>query len=312
MDDFINQDLMQGQDVLMLDLDRCTRCDECVKACVATHTDGITRLMRDGLRFQNYLVTTSCRACLDPLCMTHCPVGSIRRKGSTLDIVIEDWCTGCNACANDCPYGAINIVDMTQKLGHVTAANGSKPKPKAVVCDLCKEYPEPNCVRACPQDAAIRVQPNFFFARDLAGVQLAAMPKPKAAAAVVPDVLNETRIFTGMDLLSLTPRLKVVDATSGASDPLPAGHSRTFVLRIDGTTSFGRSVENNWVPDNTSVSGKHAVIECRNSRFVLRNLSQTNGTYVNNDLADPEVELHPGDLIEMGVIKFKFLVGRQQ
>src|SRR4026208_1998343 len=105
---------MQGQTLLLLDLNKCTRCDECVKACIATHDDGVTRLIRDGLRFEHYLVATSCRACPDPprpapraraclapLCMPRCPVGSIRRK-DTLDIVIEDWCIGCGNCATDC------------------------------------------------------------------------------------------------------------------------------------------------------------------------------------------------------------------
>ena len=150
---FLEQELMQGQNLLLLDLDKCTRCDECVKACVATHHDGVTRLVRDGLRFENFLVATSCRACMDPLCMTRCPVGSIRRKDS-LDIVIEDWCIGCGNCAIDCPYGNINVVQVTETNRKQKA---EAARPKAVVCDLCAEFPEPNCVRACPHDAAIRV-----------------------------------------------------------------------------------------------------------------------------------------------------------
>ena len=59
-----------------------------VRACAEAH-DGVTRLIRDGLRFDKYLVTTSCRSCRDPLCMIGCPVGSIRRK-NTLEIIIED------------------------------------------------------------------------------------------------------------------------------------------------------------------------------------------------------------------------------
>ncbi len=124
---FLEQELMQGQNLLLLDLDKCTRCDECVKACVATHDDGVTRLVRDGLRFENYLVATSCRACMDPLCMTRCPVGSIRRK-ATLDIVIEDWCIGCGNCATDCPYGNINVVQVQdprpQAEGRAAAESG--------------------------------------------------------------------------------------------------------------------------------------------------------------------------------------------
>ena len=143
MHDFLKQELVQGQNLLLLDLEKCTRCDECTKACAATHEDNVTRLIREGLRFDKYLVPTSCRACMDPLCMMRCPVGSIRRK-ETLDIVIEDWCIGCGNCAVDCPYGNINIVDLT-------AGNRQKAerRPKAVVCDLCVEYSEPNCVRAC-------------------------------------------------------------------------------------------------------------------------------------------------------------------
>ena len=45
--------------------------------------------MREGLRFDKYLVATSCRQCRDPLCMVGCPVGSIRRRNS-LEIIIEE------------------------------------------------------------------------------------------------------------------------------------------------------------------------------------------------------------------------------
>ena len=107
LDDFLNQGLMEAQSLLVLDLEKCTRCDECVKACADAH-DGVTRLVREGLRFDKYLVATSCRSCRDPLCMVGCPVGSIRRRGS-LEIIIEDWCIGCGLCARNCPYGNINM-----------------------------------------------------------------------------------------------------------------------------------------------------------------------------------------------------------
>ena len=79
----------------------------CVRACADAH-DGVTRLIREGLRFDKYLVATSCRQCRDPLCMVGCPVGSIRRRNS-LEVIIEDWCIGCGLCAKNCPYGNINM-----------------------------------------------------------------------------------------------------------------------------------------------------------------------------------------------------------
>ena len=103
--------LIQGQRLMLIDLDRCTRCDECVQACVNTHTDGRSRLFLDGPRFDKYLVPATCRSCLDPVCLIGCPVGSIHR-GNNGQIEIEDWCIGCGLCANNCPYGSIQMHDI--------------------------------------------------------------------------------------------------------------------------------------------------------------------------------------------------------
>jgi Fe-S-cluster-containing hydrogenase component 2 len=164
LDDFLTQGLMEAQSLLLLDLTSCTRCDACVRACADAH-DGVTRLVREGLRFDHYLVATSCRQCLDPLCMVGCPVGSIRRRNS-LEVIIEDWCIGCGLCAENCPYGNINIHPFNV-MAEDPAAPGHKKamvKQKATSCDLCTEYAEPSCVYACPHDAAHRVDPRKFFA----------------------------------------------------------------------------------------------------------------------------------------------------
>jgi CRP-like cAMP-binding protein/Fe-S-cluster-containing hydrogenase component 2 len=161
--DFLNQGLMEAQSLLLLDLEKCTRCDQCVKACADAH-DGVTRLVREGLRFDKYLVATSCRSCRDPLCMVGCPVGSIRRRNS-MEIIIEDWCVGCGLCVRNCPYGnlnlhpfAVQVPDPNQPTRMVAGT-----KKKATGCDLCMEHEEPSCVYACPHDAAHRVEPLTFF-----------------------------------------------------------------------------------------------------------------------------------------------------
>jgi CRP-like cAMP-binding protein/Fe-S-cluster-containing hydrogenase component 2 len=168
IDQFLSQGLMEAQSLLVLDLQNCTRCDACVNACADAH-DGVTRLVRDGLRFDHYLVATSCRQCRDPLCMVGCPVGSIRRRNS-LEVIIEDWCIGCGLCARNCPYGNINLhpfevmADDPEHAGRQKAAI----KQKATSCDLCTHLKEPSCVYACPHDAAHRVDPRKFFAEILA------------------------------------------------------------------------------------------------------------------------------------------------
>jgi CRP-like cAMP-binding protein len=165
VDEFLEQGLLNAQSLLLIDLVRCTRCDACVQACAATH-EGVTRLIRDGLRYENYLVPTSCRSCMDPLCMIGCPVGSIRRRES-LEIQIEDWCIGCGLCAKNCPYGNINMHGVGEAEEAAERAEGearkAKPKQKAITCDLCADLGTPSCVYACPHDAAHRVDPRRFF-----------------------------------------------------------------------------------------------------------------------------------------------------
>jgi len=163
IDQFLSQGLMEAQSLLVLDLQKCTRCDACVNACADAH-DGVTRLVRDGLRFDQYLVATSCRQCRDPLCMVGCPVGSIRRRNS-LEVIIEDWCIGCGLCARNCPYGNINLHPFEVMAEDPEQAGRKKAviKQKATSCDLCTHLKEPSCVYACPHDAAHRVDPRKFF-----------------------------------------------------------------------------------------------------------------------------------------------------
>jgi len=163
LNEFLDQGLMEANSLLLLDLEKCTRCDACVRACSDAH-DGVTRLIREGLRYQNYLVATSCRQCRDPLCMVGCPVGSIRRR-ETLEVVIEDWCIGCGLCAENCPYGNISMHPFPSPASVVEQGSITKAvmQYKATSCDLCMDHAEPSCVYACPHDAAHRVDPNEFF-----------------------------------------------------------------------------------------------------------------------------------------------------
>jgi len=154
--------LAQGQKLMLIDLDRCTRCDECVRACVNTHGDGRTRLLREGERFGNFLIPSTCRQCRDPVCLVGCPVSSIH-KGPGEEVVIEDWCIGCAKCATQCPYDAIQ---MSQRGGEVIDRPIKTGDDRiAYTCDQCQSLfdGQPSCVYACPHDAALRVDALEFF-----------------------------------------------------------------------------------------------------------------------------------------------------
>jgi Fe-S-cluster-containing hydrogenase component 2 len=175
--EFVEQGLFEGTNILVLDLERCTRCDECTRGCIEQHgTEShglhIPRLLRDGLRFESYLVATSCRSCLDPHCMFGCPVDSIHR-GKHLQIVIEDHCIGCGLCAEKCPYGNIAMVPNQHRRIEVLDPENPRRKlsvaqPKAATCDLCdsegkKAHPEPRCVSSCPHEAAERMTGDLLL-----------------------------------------------------------------------------------------------------------------------------------------------------
>ena len=176
-DEYLDQGLFLAQSVLVLDLERCTRCDECTKACSDTH-DGVTRLVRDGLRFDRFLVASSCRSCIDPYCLVGCPVDAIHRSGGadSLEIEIEDYCIGCGLCASNCPYGNINmhgfpkeqIDPQTGQRSAVFDKGTGLPviQQRATTCDLCKSLGDnatPSCVYACPHEAAFRMTGEQLF-----------------------------------------------------------------------------------------------------------------------------------------------------
>ena len=169
--EYIENGLYEGRKLLVLDMDLCTRCDECTKGCVQQHgtkSHGVpvTRMLRDGVRFGNFTVATACRSCTDPHCMTGCPVDSIHR-GKHLQIVIEDHCIGCGLCAANCPYGNITMVANEHRRVELPDPDHAGQtllltQPKAVTCDLCDAegklaIAQPRCVSACPHEAASRM-----------------------------------------------------------------------------------------------------------------------------------------------------------
>ena len=177
--EYVEQGLYEGQSILVLDMDLCTRCDECTKGCIHSHgTEShglpITRLLRDGRRFGDFLIATSCRSCTDPHCMSGCPVDSIHR-GKHLQIVIEDHCIGCGLCASNCPYGNIFMVPNRRRSLEIADSDEGVERRmvaqlKAATCDLCdaeglRSAPKPQCVASCPHEAAARMTGPQLLAR---------------------------------------------------------------------------------------------------------------------------------------------------
>lgn len=139
-----------------VDLDRCSGCKACVTACHALNgldereswrSVGLLQDSGSSLPILQH-VTSSCHHCLDPACLSACPVDAYEKDPVT-GIVrhLDDQCFGCTYCTLACPYGAPKY---NASLGIVRK------------CDMCAgrlaEGQPPACVQACPHDAiAIRV-----------------------------------------------------------------------------------------------------------------------------------------------------------
>ncbi len=158
--EFIVQNrLNNGREAMVIDLHRCTRCDDCVKACASVH-DGNPRFVRTGITHDRLQFVQACMHCTDPVCMIGCPTGAIARDSESGVVAIhEPICVGCGTCASSCPYENIRMTSVYDRDGRPfqDAATG-KPINKATKCDMCAGSPTgPACQNACAHDALVRI-----------------------------------------------------------------------------------------------------------------------------------------------------------
>lgn len=153
---------MNGTETMVIDLDRCTRCDDCIQACASTH-DNNPRFGRWGANYENFMFAQACMHCVDPVCMIGCPTGAIGRDATSGNVIINDsTCIGCSTCANSCPYENIRMVEIRDTKGaFILDDEKGRPIVKATKCDLCvDQFGGPACQRACPHDALVRIDMN--------------------------------------------------------------------------------------------------------------------------------------------------------
>lgn len=148
---------VNGSQAMLIDLERCVRCDDCVTACANAH-DNNPRFNRHGPRFEKYMIANACMHCDDPVCMIGCPTGAIHRAENGVVSINDATCIGCSTCANSCPYDNIRMVQVSNSDGQPFKDNKNIPITKASKCDLCSQVAGgPACERACSHDAIIRI-----------------------------------------------------------------------------------------------------------------------------------------------------------
>ena len=161
-----------------VDLDRCSGCKACVAACHSLNGLDEGESWRDvglivggapGLPVLQH-VTSACHHCLEPACLTACPVDAYEKDPVTGIVKhLDDQCFGCQYCTLACPYDVPKF----------HAGKGIVRK-----CDMCgdrlKAGEAPACVQACPHEAIrIRVVDRAEIAASAAaGEFLSAAPEP--------------------------------------------------------------------------------------------------------------------------------------
>lgn len=196
----IETGIVDGVNLLVMDLDLCIRCGNCSLACHQVH--GHSRLVRRGIQIQrptvpgqrslqNLLAPSVCLHCHDAECLTGCPTGAIARFPDGEIEINAATCIGCGDCATQCPYDAISMVPRgdagARKAGGLAGFARTLFSPKtppllaavtamddllAIKCNLCDQTPlNPagtthqaySCEENCPTGALLRINPREYF-----------------------------------------------------------------------------------------------------------------------------------------------------
>jgi formate dehydrogenase iron-sulfur subunit len=140
---------------ILNDLTKCVGCEACVLACKeinglpregagaqlsATNWTAVER--RAGLNIRR-----QCMHCLDPACVSVCPVAALRKTPEGPVVYDETRCFGCRYCMVGCPFG-------------IPKYEWHEPLPRVRKCIMCfekrlKEGGQPACTAACPTGATL-------------------------------------------------------------------------------------------------------------------------------------------------------------
>jgi len=140
---------------ILNDLSKCIGCGACVSACQEINglpprekpkqlSDKAWTIVRN---VHGVNVRQQCMHCIDPACVSVCPVKALQKTSEGPVIYDASRCIGCRYCMLACPFG-------------VPTYQWDKPLPKVQKCIMCydkrvKEGKPPACTSVCPTGATV-------------------------------------------------------------------------------------------------------------------------------------------------------------
>ena len=151
---------------VLYDSTLCIGCRQCEQACAAgkdlAYNDKIaaeeylsdrklTTIRTHGERFSRKL----CMHCLDPTCVSVCPVAALEKTSLGPVVYHEDRCMGCRYCMVACPF-------------HVPVYEWHSRLPRMRKCDMCADLlvkdQATRCSTVCPMNATITGERSALLA----------------------------------------------------------------------------------------------------------------------------------------------------
>ena len=142
---------------MLIDVTRCTGCNQCVEACAQANALGDNppqpQHAPDGLSNQRWsailqspegrFVRKLCRHCLEPACVSVCPVGAMYKTPDGPVLYDAEKCMGCRYCMMACPYD-------------IPRYEWQSAAPEVQKCNFCfqrlRSSQMPACQQACSLD----------------------------------------------------------------------------------------------------------------------------------------------------------------
>ena len=246
LDFFVRQGVsVAGEMVRVRQLDLCIDCKLCEEACEERY--GARRLTLGGYQLGMLDFIYTCRTCTDQRCIDPCAYDSIKYDADKKEVMInESTCTGCTACAQACPYGAIDMIEVEadaptfkkgfkarlEKRNALSFGPGTpriaRARRIANKCDHCIAYGDQACVSACPTGSLIEVNPyNLFRERSPKMAQL-------ARSGYDDDLTNKDR----REVLPVMPFTEGLAVRSGGLAKVKRGRYAPLLLWMVGIFTF--------------------------------------------------------------------------